>query len=97
LRGSAYNLQILRLIFSLGQDGHKFGSGKQIIPGHYGMIYRQLPVIGKSQSIPPKYEIKPGAQHQTLRGRKHIYKNIFRLESGFIGCTIQYIQPAIQS
>jgi hypothetical protein len=38
------------------------------------MIYRQLPVIEKSQPIAPKYEIKPGAQHQGLRGRKHIYK-----------------------
>ena len=38
------------------------------------MIYRQLPVIEKSQPIAPKYEIKPGAQHQTLRRRKHIYK-----------------------
>jgi hypothetical protein len=38
------------------------------------MIYRQLPVIEKSQPIAPKYEIKPGAQHQTLGGRKLIYK-----------------------
>ena len=38
------------------------------------MKYRQLPVIEKSQPIATKYEIKPGAQHQTLRGRKGIYK-----------------------
>jgi hypothetical protein len=46
------------------------------------MIYRQLPVIEKSQPIVPKYEIKPGAQHQTLRGRKHVYKNIVGSDSG---------------
>ena len=39
------------------------------------LIYRQLPVIEKSQPIAPKEEIKSGAQHQTLRGRKHFYKN----------------------
>jgi hypothetical protein len=38
------------------------------------MIYRQLPDTEKSQPIAPKEEIKSGAQHQTLRGRKHIYK-----------------------
>jgi hypothetical protein len=46
------------------------------------MIYRQLPDTEKSQPIAPKYEIKPGAQHQTLRGRKHVYKNIMGLDSG---------------
>jgi hypothetical protein len=46
------------------------------------MIYRRLPVIEKSQPIAPKDEIKPGAQHQTLRGRKHIYKNIVGSDSG---------------
>jgi hypothetical protein len=38
------------------------------------MIYRQLPVIEKSQPIAPKDEIESAAQHQGLRGRKHIYK-----------------------
>jgi hypothetical protein len=40
------------------------------------MIYRQLPIIEKSQPIAPKYEIKPVAQHQTLRVRIGIYKII---------------------
>jgi len=46
------------------------------------MIYRQLPVIEKSQPIAPKYEIKPGAQHQGLRGRMHIYKNMLTAYTG---------------
>ncbi|MFA6371038.1 MAG: hypothetical protein WCW68_00285 [Methanothrix sp.] len=89
LRGCAYNLQFFRPIFSFGLDGHKFGSGKQTIPADYGMIYRQLPVIEKSQPIAPKYEIKPGAQHRTLRGRKHVYKNIMGSDSGLIRQHIQ--------
>jgi hypothetical protein len=58
------------------------------------MIYRQLHVLDKSQPIAPKYEIKPGAQHRTLRGRKHIYKNIFRLIGDHMGSIRQYIQLA---
>ena len=47
----AYNLQVFSPIFSFGLDGHKFGSGKYIILGHHGMIYRQLPVIEKAASV----------------------------------------------
>jgi hypothetical protein len=50
------------------------------------MIYRQLPVIEKSQPIAPKYEIKPGAQHQTFRGRKHIYKIMLTFYTSRDGC-----------
>jgi hypothetical protein len=63
-------------------NNSKIASGKLTIPLHYGMIYRQLPVIEKSQPIAPKDEIKPGAQHQTLRPQKHIYKNIMVSDSG---------------
>jgi hypothetical protein len=62
----------------------KIASGKLPIPAHYGMIYRQLPDTEKSQPIALKYEISPGAQHQGLRGRKSIYKNIHRPESDLI-------------
>lgn len=55
------------------------------------MIYRQLPVIEKSQPITPKYEIKPGAQHQTLLGRMHIYKIIFGPGSDRMGYIGQYV------
>jgi hypothetical protein len=55
--GCAYNLQVFPPIFSLGLDGHKFGSGKLTILRDYGMIYRQLPVTEKSQPIAPKSEI----------------------------------------
>lgn len=53
------------------------------------MIYRQLPVIEKSQPIAPKYEIKPGAQHHALRHRKLIYKNIMASDSGLSELCIQ--------
>jgi len=38
------------------------------------MHYRRLRDIGKSQPIATKIKIKSVAQHQTFRGRKHIYK-----------------------
>jgi DNA-directed RNA polymerase subunit H (RpoH/RPB5) len=69
-------------LFGPSLNWSKIASGKQTIPQHYGMIYRQLPDIEKSQPIAPKYEIKPGAQHQTLRGRKHIYKIMLASYSG---------------
>ena len=56
------------------------------------MIYRQLPVIEKSQPIAPKYEIKSAAQHQTLRGRKDIYKNVL---ASYSGLNEHYIQVCI--
>lgn len=57
------------------------------------MIYRQLPVIEKSP-IAPKYEIKSAAQHQTLRGRKDIYKNVL---ASYSGLNEHYIQVCITS
>jgi hypothetical protein len=59
------------------------------------MNYRRLPDTEKSQPIAPKYEIKPGAQHKTLRPRKHIYKIMLPSYTGSIGCIFKYVQPVI--
>ena len=56
------------------------------------MIYRQLPVIEKSQPIAPKYEIKSAAQHQGLRGRKHVYKIV---PPPYTGLNKPYIQVRV--
>jgi hypothetical protein len=87
-------LQIFSPIFSFGFDGYKFGSGKLPILRHYEMLYRRLHGIGKSQPLAKKIKIKSAAQHQTLRGRKHIYKIIIGSDVAGNSSIFKCVQPA---
>jgi len=49
---------------------------------HYGINYRQLPAIEKAASARIKLRCRIQRAALTLRGQKHVYKNIMGSDSG---------------
>jgi hypothetical protein len=48
----------------------------------------------KQHRLEPNCGPQSSAQHQTLQGRKHIYKNVLASYGGLDGCIINYGQLA---
>jgi hypothetical protein len=91
---SAYNLQESIPIFATHLTGPIFASCKVPIPYTMELIIDNCQLSKKQHRLEQNYGPQSSAQHRTLRGRKHIYKNIIGSDSGQEGCIFKCVQPA---
>ena len=88
------NLQESISLFSVLLTGPIFACGKVSIPKTMESIIDNCPLAVNKHRLERNYAVQSSARHLTLRGRKHIYKNISRLIGGHVGSIRQYIQLA---
>jgi len=72
-------------IFGIPLTSHIFASAYLIIPKTMESIIDNCQLSEKQHRLERNYGPQSRAQHQTLRGRKHIYKNIYRPCNGLFG------------
>jgi hypothetical protein len=91
---SAYNLQESIPLFAIHLTSPIFASGKVLIPKSMESIIDNCQLSKKQHLLEPNYGPQSGAQHQTLQGRKHIYKNMLATYTGLNGWIFKYVQLA---
>jgi hypothetical protein len=77
-RTSACNPQESIPIFAIHLTSPIFASGKHSIPYTMELIIDNCPLSEKQHRLEQNYGPQSGAQHHTLRPRKHIYKIVLR-------------------
>ena len=83
---SAYNLQDFISLFGILLTGPIFASGKVPIPKTMELIIDNCQLSKKQHRLERNCDPQSGAQHQTFRGRKHIYKIMLPTYTGQDSC-----------
>ena len=89
---STCNLHESISLFGILLTGPIFASCKVSIPYTMELIIDNCQLSKKQHLLEPNYAVQSSAQHQTLRGRKHIYKIVPGNYSDLKSCIFKYMQ-----